>query len=476
MHSESISHSTSELEAFSSSYFEEKGINPTEYLEASKVADASAVEEGPYKEKGLEDWEKRALRAYRQYELEANLETLNEKSVEERMISIREALFQDIETQYGQPPESVRQISVSNSIMLYPNAKLVGEVLYPGYVRLIDDLYDVVLDLPEGPERGSAATRLAAVTYCLGILMHPYPDGNGQTFRLLAESYLHELSDQFNDTYFKAKLSEEDVSILSLVEEEKFAAKLKREEEEYREFKTIEKVKTILAGNQLGVSVTGFRCLAILREINPNIRSIGQAQTYIMERGLYLESKMETNFIFARDTLEQRLKALASIEGSVHYVTRDVAAPSGAAPRLSPYKEKHVQAYKDLVEYFVGIGKEDIAINLTMENALNYLRQALREIEEAMERDLKMEVLQKELEEFLKGALGEDNASFIMDFVLPHKVASFDTADKRLQEIIYSGFVIDTLPRSRGRFMESSAEHFEKAHIVSNRLKEAGLI
>jgi hypothetical protein len=50
-------------------------------------------------------------------------------------------------------------------------------------------------------QKEAASLRLASVAYNLGMVINPYNDGNGQTFRLVALSYLHELAPQYKDQY-----------------------------------------------------------------------------------------------------------------------------------------------------------------------------------------------------------------------------------------------------------------------------------
>lgn len=475
-----------DINSFSEAYFEEQGIDPMEYRERTQDEVRKYVEEAgldpllyldtdKFKESDLGDRSKRALRAYRQFEIERELEGLEGQSAVERLIFIRERLFQDIESLYEQPPNSVRVIPVSNSILLYPNAEQVGAEFFPSYIRLVDSLYESVAALPEGRGRYDAAKRLCAVAYCLGILIHPYPDGNGQTFRLLTTSYLRELTPEFDGWFFKVKLGKKDVHSVAVVPEEAFADRIKREENEYREFKAIHRVRALLHGRDILPDPTGFICMHILKELNSDIRSIADAKAYLEGRGQYLDKRMETNFIYTRDSYEQRLKALASIRGSFHWPTLGIDQRPGEYPRLDMHKREHERVYYEIEDYFIQQYGERAARKVNAENALTIFKREENKLKRLVEEDLKMEIMQQELEDFLTDTFTPEMVNFIHKYVLPTLV-NFDTKNQRLLDRIFTGFIVDIFPHNRSVYMEEKSEHGEAELGIADDLKRAGLI
>ena len=132
-------------------------------------------------------------------------------------MGIREMIFEHF--------DHVKNVDV-NSIRPYDTKKTVG-VLFPrefkfpswlvlknymyGTNTLVDGVFhelESYLDESGGklPDP-KAALRLASVVYSLGITMHPFPDGNGQTYRTTALSYLAELDPgRYESSSFPARL------------------------------------------------------------------------------------------------------------------------------------------------------------------------------------------------------------------------------------------------------------------------------
>lgn len=141
----------------------------------------------------------RYVRGVDQYKFEKeNLPTLTGASWGTRWTTIRNVLFK----QHNQEHLVSLTIPRETEIKEYPNPQLVNDLYRPALARFTDG---IEANLANDPQRSEKGFRLAAVNYVLGILMHPSLDGNGQTFRLLALSYIHEHCQEFADNYLPVK-------------------------------------------------------------------------------------------------------------------------------------------------------------------------------------------------------------------------------------------------------------------------------
>ena len=165
----------------------EEGFNPFIYGDVPKVPDVDTNRP-----------DIRQQRIKNQKELEPLLSRMEDMSAVERMTLIRERLFGGFGNVRGDYPTRIRESEVASRTTLYPESKHVGEILFPAYIKVIDQLYDKVLEIKDENLRDTAVVRLASVAYTLGITIHPYKDGNGQTLRMLALSYIQELSQSKN--------------------------------------------------------------------------------------------------------------------------------------------------------------------------------------------------------------------------------------------------------------------------------------
>ena len=184
----------------------------------------------------LEDTESEAARKIR-YERQVNIESMIYEqtgddtsdvemsprligvSLEDRNRGIRTFLFGDLEKMKDDDPIGVRTQETFTTFSVlgglkkvrfdYPESSAVRNILYPAYVETIDNIYAEVteagdglaMDNRESPENrlevpAEISERYAGVLHSIGGVIHPFIDGNGQTFRLAALSYLSELSPQ----------------------------------------------------------------------------------------------------------------------------------------------------------------------------------------------------------------------------------------------------------------------------------------
>ena len=125
-------------------------------------------------------------------------ELFRDKSLIERTTEVREHIFRGYNNVKGDPITRIREDEVrAGSFRFIPPIEM-AQKYFPALVKRIDKLYDHVLedtDITEG-EKLDRLLRFSAVVYSLGITLHPYVDGNGQTFRLTALSYLSEIFDK----------------------------------------------------------------------------------------------------------------------------------------------------------------------------------------------------------------------------------------------------------------------------------------
>lgn len=165
----------------------------------------------------------RAKREKAQFSLEKKLSSLEGTSIIERLVSIREQLFKDFESVAGDKITQVRDGLVSTNyqkeLYYYPHPIDNARKWFPSFIRTIDALYDRMLEHKQQQELTLAqALRFASVIYCLGIVIHPYRDGNGQTLRMTALSYLHELHDSFKGKYLSfRKIGQPNTNVTKVV-------------------------------------------------------------------------------------------------------------------------------------------------------------------------------------------------------------------------------------------------------------------
>lgn len=103
----------------------------------------------------------------------------------------------------------------------------MAEELLPSLFNLIDETYEDIGMIDNQDRKDDAALRLVSVLYSLGITIHPALDGNGQTFKAMVLTYLHELTSVYRGKYFAIKFSSElhdkDTKIETLNLPKKFA-------------------------------------------------------------------------------------------------------------------------------------------------------------------------------------------------------------------------------------------------------------
>ncbi len=116
----------------------------------------------------------------------------------ERLFFIRSYLFGELRNVKGESIISVRKnpeiyVYIPGDEFEFLPSEFVPYI-FETFLDRIDKVYEVICGL-DRDQRYDAVMRFAATVYSLGMLLHPYIDGNGQTFRVLAYSYIKELLD-----------------------------------------------------------------------------------------------------------------------------------------------------------------------------------------------------------------------------------------------------------------------------------------
>lgn len=144
----------------------------------------------------------RLVRAFNQFETEPDfLQQAPQLPCHERVTLIRTLIFRNFPDVWGRDS---REIVLDLPVIGWPSKQLVGDIFWPAFTKHIDTFSQEISELSE-VEKETSAIRLAVLAYFFGVLMHPSIDGNGQTFRLLALSYIRQHSTRYADAFFPIK-------------------------------------------------------------------------------------------------------------------------------------------------------------------------------------------------------------------------------------------------------------------------------
>lgn len=125
-------------------------------------------------------------------------EYMKGKSIVERITEIRETVFGDFGDVKGDKVTKVREGNVEAGGFLFVPLDNEGSMrLFGDLTKQIDRLYEYLIK--DSEERVDTiefdkVVRFSSIVYSLGVTLHPYIDGNGQTFRIAAISYISELA------------------------------------------------------------------------------------------------------------------------------------------------------------------------------------------------------------------------------------------------------------------------------------------
>lgn len=145
----------------------------------------------------------RQQRALRQYEYEQVMDQrLDGQSIAYRFFDVRDNIFAPLGNVKGsRPSELIR----GHTIPEHPRPDKIAEHFLPNFYKFIDSVDEKIGQLQDEKQRSEMGFRLAVVVYLLNVAIHPSTDGNGQTSRLLALSYIHEHCPSFKDMFFPLK-------------------------------------------------------------------------------------------------------------------------------------------------------------------------------------------------------------------------------------------------------------------------------
>lgn len=129
----------------------------------------------------------------------------------ERFLLIRASLFKGFSNISG---EDYKKLLSEGKVLSDSRAQIedefmpsneAAEVAIEGYMATIDSWYQDIQALPEGRDKKEAAFRMLAALFVIGVLIHPTRDGNGQTFKGVTLSYLHDLLPEMRDYFIPIK-------------------------------------------------------------------------------------------------------------------------------------------------------------------------------------------------------------------------------------------------------------------------------
>ncbi len=156
--------------------------------------------------------ENRQKRAKNQFEFEQTKlpETFGQK-FKDRFLMIRDGLFAGFSDVDG---EDVHRLAKQGKVMSdkrgqtpdeYMPTDAAAEEVLPKYMGMVDSWYQEINRMPYSEDREQAVKRMLSTMFVCGIMIHPVRDGNGQSFKMTALSYLHDLLPQYRDKFFPIK-------------------------------------------------------------------------------------------------------------------------------------------------------------------------------------------------------------------------------------------------------------------------------
>jgi hypothetical protein len=166
----------------------------------------------------------REIRSVKQRELDTMIHegVLREKPFLERLTKCRTKLFDNFENVKGDPPTGYRvqrteklvwnlfsTRPIPQKLEFIDPAEIVPNLNRLGYT--VDRLYKYIKENVDIRNSNIASERLASIVFSIGTLIHPYIDGNGQTMKSVALSYLEELAtEKYRDVSFPKRMSKLD--------------------------------------------------------------------------------------------------------------------------------------------------------------------------------------------------------------------------------------------------------------------------
>lgn len=196
----------------------------------------------------------RLQRAFNQFEGEnAFLKNAPAYFLQERLVQIREFIFKDFTNVWGQDKE---KIIAEGYTAGWPDKDLIYDHYWPDFCEKVDVLNKKLYTLPQS-KRELSALKLSVLVYFFGIILHPSVDGNGQSFRILALSYIQEHSKQYARSFFPIKYTQDygaSIGIHPFTEQliQSITEKLPLKNKEWNEGVIKEKILTTLLKTKKG--------------------------------------------------------------------------------------------------------------------------------------------------------------------------------------------------------------------------------
>jgi len=272
------------------------------------------------------------------------LENAPSYSLQERLIQIRSFIFKDFPNVWGQKREEIIAQGYTKG---WPDKDLLADYYWPDFCKKIDILNKELCTVSPS-ERESASLRISVLVYFFGILLHPSVDGNGQSFRILALSYIRQHSEQYSGSFFPIKYIQDygaSIGIHPITEQlvRDIAQKLRLKNNESDESTVKEKVLTTLLKTKKGDTFLREYLRGDL-QINETPKNDYEQSAFIFER--------------AFDSLKTDFQTLLETENEITHT------------------KKHVSVQELLKKYSVSL-KEEFTLSQTEKESITAMLRSI---------------------------------------------------------------------------------------------------
>ena len=144
----------------------------------------------------------RQLRIARQSDIETQENKLYGLSVKERLVGVRQHIFGRVDYRKSE--------ALMGTTMCSPPDTITGN--FDKFCEIIDNLNHQITPVDGQPADPEKVLDFIAAYYTIGMLIHPFEDGNGQTFKTVMTSYVHELLPDTKDLFIPYKVGPHDTS------------------------------------------------------------------------------------------------------------------------------------------------------------------------------------------------------------------------------------------------------------------------
>lgn len=227
-----------------------------------------------------------------QRELEANgLSWLYNRGVTERAQMVRQEIFGSFANIRGDSYDQLRTKDVAIGSFFLCSSGLV-EAMYQSYGEVVDELCKRTQTGKYQDEtcKKEVGFRLATVVYSFGIAIHPWIDGNGQTFKATALSYLHELCPGTRNMFFPYRTMYDKYTNWLGLDMVNFAKYLPKQPiyTQAEQLRTIQALRYLVPGDEYGRG----KWFEQVKELFPEVQNYSEARSKLIkeERRLLLVS------------------------------------------------------------------------------------------------------------------------------------------------------------------------------------------